>query len=100
MPLEEGWAQLPFLNLTDQLLTDILPEPAPPSLFAGAAAFGTDRAELFEASKGEPGWNVTGLDAGDFRGTWSLRDGMLEGIVLDLARPELTLEGLFWLATA
>ena len=104
MPLEDGWAQLPFLNATDQILTDILPEPplagARTSLFAGAASFGTDRAELFDPSAGEPGWNVTVLDADDFRGTWSIKDGALVGVVLGLSRPELSLEGLFWLATA
>jgi hypothetical protein len=106
VPLEDGWAKLPFLNATDQILTDILPEPplatasASPGLFAGAASFGTDRAELFDPGSGEPGWNITVLDALAFAGIWTLGDdGLLDSATVSLAGPELTLEGLFWLAT-
>jgi hypothetical protein len=104
MPLEDGWAQLPFLNVTDQILTDILPEPAPaptvPSLFAGGTSFGTDRAELFNVSTGEPAWAVSVIGALRFSGTWTLQNRVLTSIDLTLAEPKLFLKGLFWLASA
>src|SRR5262249_38666921 len=91
-------------NVTDQILTDVLPEPklAPPdgraALFTGAAAFGSDRTELFDAGAGEPGWNVTVLDAFKYTGVWNVVNNVLEGVTLTLAQPQLSLEGLFWLA--
>jgi hypothetical protein len=104
MPLEDGWAQLPFLNVTDQILTDLLPEPPPvptvPSLFTGATSFGTDRAELFNVSAGEPAWAVSVIGALTFSGTWTLQNRVLTSIDLKLAEPKLFLKGLFWLATA
>ena len=52
VPMEDGWAQLPFLNVTEQILIDGLPEQiAPPvsgPLLMGAASFGTDRARAVQ----------------------------------------------------
>ena len=103
VPMEDGWAQLPFLNVNEQILIDALPEPIPPParsvLLAGAASFGTDRAELFDPTAGEPGWNVTILDADGYEGVWSLKARVLDAVSLTLHNPELSAEGLFWLAT-
>ena len=113
LPLDDGWAQLPFLNITEQIYLDALPAPTPAStpnglrvpLLAGGASFGIDRSELFNPDLGEPPWNITLLDADDYASTWTMEDPghtsswRLTQVDLHLARPELTMEGLLWLAT-
>lgn len=101
MPLKDGWAQLPFLNVTEQILVDSLPmKPEPDSgrvILSGGASFGTDRAEL-PPSPGEPVWNLTLLDAEAYDGTWTLESLKLTSISLKMKTPELIVEGLIWLA--
>ena len=110
-PLEDGWAQLPFLNLTEHLYVDALPSPNAPvasdatevtSFWRGAAVFGSDRTETFRRDDGVVPWNVAILDSDGFRGTWALptaTDGPVTRVTLHLLRPEATAEGLLWLAT-
>jgi hypothetical protein len=109
LPLEKGWAQLPFLNITESIYVDALPQPNAvegTALLAGAAAFGNDRVGAFSPAMGEPPWTLTLLDADDYLGEWVLEldahSGKwgLTGIELRFARPEATIEGLTWLATA
>ncbi len=110
MPLADGCAQLPFLNLTEQLLIDglppLLPGPSTPklveSLFRGAALFGTDRTELFDVADGRTPWNLAVLDADSYRGVWQFQGSgqPLKSATLTLVNPEMTAEGLFVLKTA
>jgi hypothetical protein len=104
VPLDDGWAQLPFLNTTDQILTDTPHQPATTTtsetLFAGAASFGNDRVELFDPSAGDLAWDVTVLDANDFTGSWTIIKPALDSITLTLKEPQLTLNGFFWLANS
>ena len=103
MPLEDGWAQLPFLNATEQVVSDILPDRNArarntiPALFSGAAIFGTDDPLLFNPAEGEPPWNVAVSDASSYDGTWKFtKDGLTE-ISLFLRGPEVFIDGIFWL---
>lgn len=104
-PLTDGWAQLPFLNMTEQLFVEGLPDPATPptpdrrvALFRGAALFGNDGdAPLRRA--GHIPWNVVLNDARNYAGTWTLGPGGLESISLRLDDPVVSAEGLLWLAT-
>jgi hypothetical protein len=104
-PLHDGWVQLPFLNLTEQLFVDGLPDPALPApaerrsaLFRGAVLFGNDG----EAPLRGPGhipWNMVLTDARNYAGTWLLSSTGLQSVVLRLDDPVISTEGLFWLAT-
>ncbi len=101
MPLKDGWAQLPFLNVTEQILVDSLPMKPEPDfgrvILSGGASFGTDREEL-PPSPGEPVWSLTLLDAEGYDGTWTLEFLKLTSISLTMKTPELIVEGLIWLA--
>lgn len=104
-PLHDGWAQLPFLNMTEQLFVDGLPDPAVPvpaerraALFRGAVLFGNDG----EAPLRRPGhipWNMILTDARNYEGTWMLSKDGLQSASLRLDDPVVSTEGLFWLAT-
>ncbi|HEX6183216.1 MAG TPA: OmpA family protein, partial [Pyrinomonadaceae bacterium] len=111
-PLEDGWAQLPFLNLTERHFVDALPAPAPetvtPLLF-GAAAFGNDSAEpatLEEfGRRGEQPWGVTLLNGARYAGEWKLERPQASGpwslraASVSVLEPELVLNGFLWLGT-
>ncbi len=104
-PLHDGWAQLPFLNMTEQLFVGSLPDPAVPppaerraALFRGAVLFGNDG----EAPLRGPGhipWNMILTDARNYEGTWMLGNDGLQSASLRLDDPVVSTEGLFWLAT-
>jgi hypothetical protein len=104
VPLDDGWAQLPFLNITEQIFADAVPEQGfktTSPVLRGAASFGTDRVELFDPAKGEFAWNVTLLDAEAYFGKWTIDEHLqLAEISFTLLHPEVTSEGLLWLATA
>jgi hypothetical protein len=57
-PLDDGWAQLPIVNLTEQYILDKIPpalsnsSTTTPTLLTGAASFGNDRAELYPLTNG------------------------------------------------
>ncbi len=107
-PLEDGWAQLPFLNLTEQLyLNTFDPEPEKESepLLLGAVAIGNDSPELGKLKPGDQSWSVTLLDAAHYEGVWTLTRAAgetrwrLQSIALTVAEPEVALNGFLWLAT-
>ena len=117
MPLDDGWAQLPFFNLNEQLFVDSLPKfsptatsppvqpvklPQPQSQFRGAALFGTDREELYASDQRRPPWNLAVLDATAYNGQWHFETGSrrLDSVMLTLENPQLTSEGLFEIANA
>lgn len=110
-PLEDGWAQLPFLNLTEQHFVDALPTRAPenvvPLLF-GAAVFGNDSFDpvtLKEfCSRGEQPWSVTLLNGSHYAGRWRLtrQQGgpwVLQAAAVNVFQPELVLNGFLWMGT-
>ena len=112
VPLEDGWAQLPVVNLTEQTILDRIAPPTAPStnpvtgLFTGAASFGNDRAELYPLTGGrEQPWNLTILDALSYAGSISLTGGgtsdnwVISQVQLTLDNPELDLNGFLWLGT-
>jgi outer membrane protein OmpA-like peptidoglycan-associated protein len=108
-PLADGWAQLPFLNLTEQLYLDVFNpkeevRAADPRLF-GAFVIGNDLTGLPAERSGEQRWSVTLLDAARYGGTWALtRPSTTEAwriseVSLWFREPEVVLNGFFWLAT-
>jgi hypothetical protein len=110
MPLEEGWAQLPVPNLTDQIYLDaglakLQNQSVAPStaLLQGAVSFGNDRPEILALHRDEQPWNLTLTNAQAFEGQWELKPEangyQIERIELKIHAPEVVLNGLFWLST-
>jgi hypothetical protein len=108
VPLEDGWAQLPVPNLTEQMYLDaqLSREPvASNALFAGAVAWGNDKPGTLAALPEEQPWTLTLLDADRLSGQWTLDQStptaplLLGGITLELIGPEASLNGLLWIAT-
>ncbi|MBL0189311.1 MAG: hypothetical protein IPP97_26650 [Candidatus Obscuribacter sp.] len=106
MPVQDGWAQLPFMNLNEQiyLQTKLTNEPDETSkeltLINGAVIFGNDYLDIQEEHKAEQPWNVTIIDAGNIRGEWVIdSSGKLSTIELTLERPRVSASGLVWLST-
>jgi hypothetical protein len=108
-PLADGWVQLPFFNLTEDLLLDALPPPSESqtgdelSQFRGAVVLGTDRPELYDRRAGRPPWNLALLDAEHYEGHWTFShdaDRSLHSVQLTLSGLEATAEGLVMLAAA
>jgi hypothetical protein len=107
MPQHNGWAQIPVFNITEQILVQALPEPwqenAPPTsnqVLRGGVIYGNDRTELYAPAVGDLPWNFTLLSADHVEGTWKF-DGQkkLAEVKLTLNNPQVTAEGMFWLAT-
>ncbi len=111
MPLEDGWAQLPILNLTEQIYLDsrvVRPQEnqdTPPSaLLQGAVSLGNHQPLLRANHRHEQPWNLTLTHSQSVSGRWRLtrlgdQDWTLEQVTLTLTQPQLTLNGLFWLST-
>jgi hypothetical protein len=109
MPLEDGWAQLPIPNLTEQIYLDadlaLDGERSPdPGIFAqGVVSLGNSREDQLKAYRYEQPWSVTWTDASYLTGTWQLqRTGdtfQLQSIDLNAVAPEVVLNGFFWLST-
>ncbi|GAB4515274.1 MAG: hypothetical protein OHK0046_18510 [Anaerolineae bacterium] len=119
MPLEDGWAQLPIPNLTDQIYLDAglspyqepadVPDAAEAAarrtpVLQGTFALGNDDAGVLAAHPDEQPWNMTLLDAGYVVGRWvllPLAEGefVLERVQVELRQPEMILNGLLWLST-
>lgn len=104
MPTDDGWAELPFLNITEDLYLRVLDLPQPdadPALITGAATFGTTAPELAPAEASEQKWDLTLLDADvvtarcafSFSTAWGLND-----FEARFWGPELMLNGWLWLA--
>lgn len=102
MPLTNGWAQLPFLNLVENHYFKALPhendpvglaQPTPP--FSGAAVFGNDTPTMFEPEDGENPWNISVLSAKGYSGTWTIdaATAQLNGRKLIIYQPQVVLNG-------
>ncbi|NJL41713.1 MAG: hypothetical protein HC899_37315 [Leptolyngbyaceae cyanobacterium SM1_4_3] len=118
MPLENGWAQLPVPNLTEQIYLDsesnqepeVDREPQtqshtdpPIALVQGALSLGNDRHAVLSHYANEQPWSLTITDADALQGTWTLTiEGSslkLTAISLELQNPAVILNGFFWLST-
>ncbi|MBZ0283171.1 MAG: LamG domain-containing protein [Anaerolineae bacterium] len=111
MPLEDGWAQFPIPNLTEQIYLDSdlsnfggRATQSSPALLQGAVSIGNDLPEVLAAHSDEQPWNLTITDAKRIEGSWILQGSMgddyeLEQVTLDITAPETILNGLFWLST-
>ncbi len=118
MPLENGWAQLPIPNLTEQIYLDSglakftdedEPIKPPLALIQGAVSIGNDRPEVLAAHESEQPWNITLTNARRLQeGRWVLKkvtkpdktvEFQVTRITLNILDPEVTLNGIFWLST-
>jgi hypothetical protein len=101
MPLSDGWMQWPVYNLVEEHYKDQLPPSDAKPLIAGAAVFTNQPAEGAAPTDEHP-WSLIVLDAAGVNGAWALgpRDGKWLTVSVDvsLREPELTLDGLLWLA--
>lgn len=114
MPLADGWAQLPVMNLTEQIVFDALqPETdsagetekdAKNPLLLGAATFGNDAPEVFQARNGKSAWNITLLDGSRYEGkiifTKHSDKWIFTNADLKIFQPDISLNGFLWLGVA
>lgn len=107
-PLDDGWAQLPLPNLTEQIYLDAgaardEPVPAPGNLLRGAVSYGNDDPAGPGRVPGEQPWSLTLAAAQRMTATWVLGPAgggyQLQSAELALDAPEVALNGLFWLST-
>jgi hypothetical protein len=108
LALHDGWAQLPFLNLTEQIYLDggLAREQFTPPEFriAGAAAFRNTHDQRPAAYPTEQPWSLTITNVTQLAGRWTLQADptnnrfTLRRVQLDLLKPEATISGLGWLA--
>ncbi|HEX8637383.1 MAG TPA: hypothetical protein VF692_04925, partial [Pyrinomonadaceae bacterium] len=114
LPLSDGWAQLPFLNLVEQHYFDALPQENSnhddaknkTPLLVGAAVFGNDAPETFLPAFGENSWSVTLLDGAGYRGEWIIKSNQanpprleLRNRKLEIFAPDIVLNGFLHLGT-
>ncbi len=112
MPLEDGWAQLPVPNLTEQLYLDVglaqsevQPSPKRAALLQGAVSYGNDNPQVLASHRNEQLWNVTLLNMNYIAGKCKLQPDTrskgftLVSITMEIFSPEVILNGLFWLST-
>lgn len=115
MPLENGWAQLPVLNLTEQIYLDsgiTDPEVLASNLenqtkiVKGAVAFGnSQKINAAEGVQNEQAWDITFVNAESAAGKWTLEkitadEFSLQSVELNLEKPEVTANGLLWFSNA
>ncbi len=102
--MEDGWLELPFLNVTDQMYVDLLdpPGPAPMSVVSGAAVFSNQRAGSQPVS--EQPWSMAITDVAEVSGRFffaksgdAYQLAKVEQLRFD--RPSATCQGLAWLGT-
>lgn len=107
-PLDDGWAQLPLPNLSEQIYLDAgvaqaAPVPVPDNLLRGAVSYGNDDPSGLGQAPGEQPWSLTLAAAQHMTGTWVLGPAggeyRLQSADLTLDAPEVALNGLFWLST-
>lgn len=116
VPQEDGWAQLPFWNLTEQIYLDVFhpqPETIEDALLSGAAVIGNDSQSLLALEPGEQPWSVTLLNSTSFSGEWTLLRTITSAqrqqnanvpwrpgaATVTFQQPEVALNGFLWLAT-
>ncbi|WNG48139.1 hypothetical protein F0U60_31360 [Archangium minus] len=109
--LEDGWAQLPVPNLTEQMYLDAelasFPERPPAVVLQGAVSYGNDRPDAPAAGHSEQPWSLALTDVKALSGTWTLARTSgpadapltLRGVTLAVTAPEVTVNGLVWLGT-
>ena len=104
MPLEDGWAQLPVPNLTEQVYLDAAlfrpgDAPDPSGLIQGGVSFGNGIA----IPPVENPWSLTLLDGAGFTGTWTLAGAAgqmrTSKVNLNVLSPKVVLDGLCWFST-
>lgn len=107
MPLEDGWVQLPFLNISEQLYLDnelaneaVLQENIGRKNFQGGVVYGNEEAiRAASIPGGEHPWEITLIDCAAFYGSWTIAgDGQLKQVELELYEPEAALNGFLWLS--
>jgi hypothetical protein len=107
VPLEDGWAQLPIPNLTEQIYLDALPDtsedPPTTALLQGAVSLGNSQNEVLRARRDEQAWSITLLDADALYAQWTLRENAesafeMQKIALTIDRPDVVIGGLLWLS--
>ncbi len=110
MPLEDGWAQLPVPNLTEQIYLDAelansaAQNAEAPALLQGAVSIGNEQTDTLAFHGNEQPWSVTLTDAERVLGRWELHANAggsftLTRITLELFAPEVILNGFLWLST-
>jgi hypothetical protein len=111
MPLEDGWAQLPVPNLTEQIYLDAeleqfeqAPAQAQAALLQGAVAFGNAALKILAGHPEEQPWNLTLIDAQKVAGRWVFaldqsKTFRLINVSLEIGAPQVVLNGLLWLST-
>lgn len=107
VPLDDGWAQLPVPNLTEQVYVSAgqarRSPRTPPSALRGAVVLGNDRPASLRAHPDEHPWNLTLAGAVRVRGRWALeRDGegfRLRSATVTAEGPDVALNGLLWTST-
>ncbi len=114
LPLEEGWAQLPIINLNEQIYLDakLADQDALSQLklkedFRGAVSYGN---QLLLERNGrqsdlEQSWNINIINARGVEGQWTLaldpdtNSYQMKSASLSLFRPDLIMNGFYWLST-
>lgn len=110
MPLENGWAQLPIVNLTEQIYLDakiakVNELTASKKLLRGVVSFGnTQKINATETPSNEQAWDISIINAESAFGVWTLEKTprhffLLKNISLALNAPEVSINGLLWLST-
>ena len=119
MPLENGWAQLPIPNLSEQIYLDSqianIPltttqdnQPKNAPLIQGVVTFNNYKTDIQKDNLNqEQPWSITISNALKLSGTWTLEKQSqpsenpysLTKIELTLEKPEIFLDGFFWLST-
>lgn len=108
MVLEDGWAQLPIPNLTEQIYLDsgvanIAGAATTSGPLQGAVSLGNSRRSILENHPNEQPWNLTLTSLDTLQGQWLLNpedDGFtLAEVNLLIQQPDITVTGLVWLST-
>lgn len=111
MPIEDGWAQVPMPNFTEQIYTDaglIQPEitlkKSDAMLLQGAVMYGNE--EVFETKQQGVSPTPCSLlltNARYIKGEWRLTEEQvdtltLSSVELTIFKPDITLDGFLWLS--
>lgn len=112
MPLENGWAQLPVPNLTEQIYLDSDLALTPPTT-QNSNSEATDNvfvqgvvawSNSTQASPNEQPWNLTLTGLQSLRGEWLLKfqnnKYQLIAVNIQATAPVVTLNGFFWLSAS
>lgn len=110
-PLAEGWAELPFLNLTEQLYVDLgletpeeeyNPRDGLNEALSGGFSLGNEERMRAQAQRpNETPWEVTMVNFSAAYGRWLLNPApgtALPQILVRFFQPEVSLNGFLWLS--